>query len=85
MPHPQAMRVGHVVDPGEGLVNQLQSELELPAVVRIRNLAEVAGSDVIAKTARVGVTFKLGVVEDVKCLSPELHVEPFSKGKVLEE
>ena len=53
MPHSQAMRVGHVEDPGEGLVDQLQSELELPAVVRIGNLAEVAGTNVVAETARI--------------------------------
>jgi hypothetical protein len=32
MPHSQAMRVGQVEDPEEGLEGQLEAELELPAV-----------------------------------------------------
>src|SRR5580658_8110722 len=84
-PHPQAMRVGHVKDPGEGLVNQLQTELELSAVIRLRDLSEVTGSIAGAEAAGISVPLKLSVIEGIERFSPELHAEPLRESKVLEE
>jgi len=85
MPHSQAMRVGHVVDPGEGLEGQLQAELELPAIISILDLAEITRSEVGADPAGIGVPLKLGVIEGVECLRAELQPEPLGKGKTLPE
>src|SRR6202046_3106859 len=79
------MRVGHVKDPGEGLENQLQCELELAAIVCGLDFTEIAGSQVRADPAGIRVAFKLSVIEGVEGLCAELHAEPLGESEAFVE
>jgi len=85
MPHSQDMRVGHVVDPGEGLEGELEAELELPAVKRGSDLAKVTAPYIEADPAVVVVTVELGVIPGVEGVCPELQFEPLREGEGLLE
>src|ERR1700722_17548236 len=85
MSHPQAMRVGHVKDPGEGLENQLQSELELAAILCGFYFPEFAVSQFFSVPAGIRVAFKLCVIEGVEGLCAELHAEPLGESEAFVE
>lgn len=67
------------------LVDQLHTELELPAIECAGDLAEIAGSKAGADAAAVLVAFELRVIKQVEAFRTELHVEAFREGKVLKE